>query len=459
MQDPSSKAAGSSAPHDSPPLSEEERAELERLRTENTELRGSGTGRSGGRSRGRAAGWWRTVIAIVLIVIGCVLAPLSVLGIWTSNEVSNTDRYVANVAPLISQPPVQRALTDKITTAITDQLNVQQLAQQAATALSDRGLTRAGDLLSSFSGPLAGAVEGFIRTQVARVVASPRAAQLWVQLNRTAHQQLVKVMSGEGGGAITITNGQVTLNLGPFVKDVQTDLVNHGLTIANQLPTISPSIALFQAQNLGRAQNVYRLINTLKWVLPVLMFAFLGLGIYAAKGRRRALLGASLGVAAAMLVLGAGLAIARAIYLRSVPADVLPSDAAAALFDTLVRFIRYGLRVVAVVALIIAAVAFFTGPSAAAVRTRAAVTAGVARLRRTGLLTDVRGSGFGQWTARHRRGLVIGSAALAALIFVFWPALSVAIVLVVLLLLVLGFIELVGRPREQAPAAPVSPAT
>ncbi len=132
MQDSSGKSAGSGAPQDSAPLSGDERTELERLRTENTELRGSGTGQSGGRSSGRKSGWWRTVIAVVLIVIGCVLAPLSVLAIWTSNEVSNTDRYVANVAPLISQPPIQRALTDKITTAITDQLNVQQLAQQAA---------------------------------------------------------------------------------------------------------------------------------------------------------------------------------------------------------------------------------------------------------------------------------------------------------------------------------------
>lgn len=438
----------------SAPLSDDERAELERLRTENARVRSS-SGGAGGRARGRSHGWWRTIVAIILIVLGCVLAPLSVLGIWTSNEVSNTDRYVANVAPLISQPPIQKALSDKITTAITDQLNVQQLARQAATALDARGLPRAADLLNSFSQPLAGAVDGFVHTQVTRVVASPRAAQLWTQVNRTAHAQLVKVMSGEGGGAITVTNGQVTLSLGPFIKDVETDLVNRGFELAGKLPPINPNIALFQAKDLSRAQNAYRLINDLKWVLPALTFVFLGLGIYAAKGRRRALLGASLGVAGSMLVLGAALEIARAIYLRSVPPDVLPSDAAAAAFDTLVRFIRDGLRLVAAIALLIAAVAFFTGPAAAAVRTRAALASGTARLRRTSLLTEARRSGFGQWTARHRRGLLVGSVAVAGLVFILWPALSVAIILAVLLLLVTGFIELVGRPSE----APVSPAS
>ena len=73
-----------------------------------------------------------------------------------------------------------------------------------------------------------------------------------------------------------------------------------------------------------------------------------------------------------MLVLGAGLLIARNLYLNSVPASA-PADAAAAAFDILVRFIKTALRTLLVVGLIVAAGAFFTGPSAAAVRTRSRV--------------------------------------------------------------------------------------
>jgi hypothetical protein len=43
-----------------------------------------------------------------------------------------------------------------------------------------------------------------------------------------------------------------------------------------------------------------------------------------------------------MLPLAAGLLIFRGVYLNSVPASVLPADAAAALFDTFVRFIKEG---------------------------------------------------------------------------------------------------------------------
>ena len=71
-----------------------------------------------------------------------------------------------------------------------------------------------------------------------------------------------------------------------------------------------------------------------------------------------------------MLILGIVLAIARSIYLNSVPSNVLPANAAAVLYDTLVRFIKDGLRAMLVVGLIVAMAAFFTGPSATAVRTR-----------------------------------------------------------------------------------------
>ena len=61
-------------------------------------------------------------------------------------------------------------------------------------------------------------------------------------------------------------------------------------------------------------------------------------GVFLARDRRRALLRGSLGVVAAMLVLGLVLAVGRVMYLSAVPPDVLPEAAAATVFDTFVRF-------------------------------------------------------------------------------------------------------------------------
>ena len=270
------------------------------------------------------------------------------------------------------------------------------------------------------------------------------------------HAQLVKALSGQGGGSITVSNGQVVMNLGPFIDVVKKDLAARGFTLVNNIPAINPTVGLFSAKYLVKAQSGYRLLNDLKIVLPILTLLLLGAGIYIARSHRRALIGAGLGFAASMLVLGIALAIARSIYLNSVPSSVLPANAAAVLYDTLVRFIKDGLRVLLVVGLIVAVAAFFTGPSVTAVRTRGAVSSGLGWLRAGGERHGVSTGPVGQWTYQHRHALRIAAVALFGLIFVFWgrPTAAVAIVLAILLLLVLGLIELLGRPPVPGTSLP-----
>jgi hypothetical protein len=430
-----------------PELSPAERAELERLRAEKARLRGQGDGPA---RRRRFS--WRMPVSIVLIVLGCVLGPVAVLGVWAGTEVSDTGRWVATVEPLIHDPAIQNVLTVRITKEITNRLNLTGTIDQAATQLNDRGLTRISSLLDSFGPQIASAATGFIHSTVQRVIAGPRVAKLWVQVNTAAHQAVVKVLSGEGNGAISTSNGQITLNLGPFIAVVKQDLVDHGFALASNIPPISPTVALFQAKDLGKAQAGYRLIKTLKIVLPILALALLAAGVWVARGRRRALIWAALGLAGSMLVLAIGLIIARSIYLNSVPPSVLPGDAAAAAFDALVYFIRVGLRVVLAVGLIVAIGAFITGPSRAAIQTRSALKSWLGWIRNFGEHRGVSTGPVGEWTYAHRRGLRIGAVALFGVIFVFWghPTGLVVIVLAILLLLVLGLIELIGRP----PAGP-----
>ena len=429
-------------------LSTDERAELERLRGEVTALRGQQP-----RPARRRPGW-RAPVAVLLIVVGCLLAPVSVLGVWSANQVSDTNRYIANIEPLVREPAIQNALTDKITNEITSRLNVTARTDQASALLTDRGLPRVGRLLKTFGPSIASAVEGFVHNQVRRIVTSPRFARAWIQVNTVAHQTLVRVLSGEGGGAVSVSNGQVTIDLAPFINIVKQDLATRGFTLVNSLPPIHPTLALFSSRDLVKAQSAYRLINDLKIVLPILSLLLIGLGVYVARGHRRALIGAGLGLAASMLVLGACLQLFRGIYLNSVPASV-PSDAAAAMFDTFIRFIRTGLRTILVLGLVVAAGAFFTGPSVTAIRTRAALASGLAWARRSGEHAGLSTGPAGRWTYAHRTGLRISAVALAAVVFVFWgqPTAAVVIVLVILLLVVLGLIELIGRPPARPETA------
>lgn len=395
-------------------------------------------------------------MATILVVIGCVLAPVSVLAVWAANEVSNTSRYVATMEPLIHDPAIQNALTDKITAQITTRLSVTSRADQAAAELSSRGLPRLSTLLKSEAPAIASGVAGFVHSQVHKIVTGPRFAQAWVQANTLVHQELVKALSGQGSSSVSVKNGQVVLALGPFIDVVKQDLVKRGFSLVSKIPAVNPTLTLFSAKYLVKAQTGYRLINDLKIVLPILTLLLLALGVFAARGRRRALIGAGLGLAASMLVLAAGLLIFRGIYLNSVPTSRLPADAAAALFDALVAFIKQGLRTVLVAGLVVAAGAFLAGPSVTAVRIRGAFARGLGRIRHGGEQAGVHTGPVGTWTYAHRRALRISAVALAVLVFVFWgqPTALVAIVIAILLLVALGLIELIGsRPPAQPEAA------
>jgi hypothetical protein len=446
-------------------LGREERAELERLRAEVAALRlqaRSGEVRAGrpGAVAGGARQRWRTIVAVVLIVLGCVLAPLAGVAVWARNQVTNTDRYVATVQPLASDPAIQQAVTDQITAQVFTYVDIQALTNQVVDALTvrveGRGLPpQAAAALGGLAGPIANGVQGFVRTQVERIVQSQAFADAWVQANRVAHDALVKALTGEGGGAVTVANDTVTLNLAPFIQTVKQRLVAQGFTLAERIPQVDKSFVLFQSEDITRARSAFNLLNTLGVWLPVIALILIGIGVYVAKDHRRALIGAGLGVAAGMVLLALGLAVFRSIYLDGVPAEVLPHDAAAVLYDTIVRFLRAGLRTLLVLGLVVAAGAFLSGPSVTAVRARRGLARAIGWLRGSAEHAGLRTGPVGTWVYANKRALRIGAVILAALALVFWgrPTGKVVIGLALALLVVLAIIEFLGRPGPHAGAA------
>jgi len=403
---------------------------------------------------------WRTILAVVLIVIGCVLAPLAGVAVWARNQVTNTDRYVRTVAPLASDPAIQNAIADQITTQIFTYLDVQGLTNQTVDALAERGLPpRLADQLQGFAGPLASGIQSFVRTEVGKIVQSQAFADAWVQANRVAHQALVKALTGqagEGGEAVTVAGDTVSLDLAPFIQTVKARLVEGGFGLADRIPEVNASFVLFNVKNLTRAQAAFDLLNTLGIWLPIIAIVLLGIGVFVAKDHRRALVGAAVGVAVGMLVLALGLAVFRTIYLDAVPPAVLPHDAAAVLYDTIVAYLRLGLRTVLVLALVVAAGAFLTGPSTTAVRTRQGLAHGLGWLRGSAEHAGWRTGPVGTWVYTNKKVLRIGAVTLAALALVFWgqPTGKTILLLAGLLLVALALIEFLRQPPQPAVVAP-----
>jgi hypothetical protein len=154
---------------------------------------------------------------------------------------------VATVSPLASDPAIQQAIADQITAQVFTYLDVQGLTTQAAEALSERGGLRpqVAAQLQAPAVPIANGVQSFTRDQVGKIVQSPAFADAWVQANRIAHAELVKALTGEGGGAVTVENDTVSVNLAAFIQTVKQQLVASGFTLAERIPEVNASFVLF----------------------------------------------------------------------------------------------------------------------------------------------------------------------------------------------------------------------
>lgn len=401
---------------------------------------------------------WRGAASAILIVLACLLAPLSVASVWASTELADTERYVETVAPLADDPAVQEALALEVTTTVFESLDIEGFTREALTTVARQPNVppRIADALPALAVPLADGVESFTRDQVDTLIAGPEFSQLWAEVNRVAHEQVVTLLEGNQGGAVSAQDTTITLNLGPIVAAVKERLVDRGFELANSIPAVDRSFVLAESDAISQAQGIYRLLNTLGLWLPFVTLALFVAGVFLAGDRRRALAKGALGIAGAMLALGVVLTLARLWYVETTPAGILTADAAGSVFDTLVRFLRSSLRALGVTGLLVALAAFLAGPSAAAVRTRATFEHGIGSARSGAESAGWDSGRTGSWTFAHRRALQIGALVLAGLVLMFWeqPTVWVVVWVTLAVVLALALVELVGRPPSPAAVPP-----
>ncbi len=208
-------------------------AEVDRLRQEVAE------------GQGRRRGWWRPVVAGLLVAIAALLAPLSVLATWASGQIQDTDRYVATVGPLANDPDVQKAIARRAEQVIFSYLDLDAAMDQLTQAISDQGVPpRVDATLQALAGPLASGIRSFVSDRILAFVQTDAFEQAWIEANRTAHTELVAALTGEDGGAVTVNNGTVQVNLAVLINTIKQQLADAGFGIADRIPEVrqaSPS--------------------------------------------------------------------------------------------------------------------------------------------------------------------------------------------------------------------------
>jgi hypothetical protein len=379
--------------------------------------------------------------------------------VWAKDQVTDTDRFVATMAPLAKNPQVQSAVSTRITNAVLQQIDVPSVVNQLSQAAAQAGVPpQAANLINSLSGPIGSGLTSLVGGVADKVVTSDAFATVWTNAIRAAHATMVKALTGQGGGAVQLTNNEVTIDLAPVIDQVKSQLVDSGFALAAKIPTVHTQFTVFASPDLAKIRSYVRLLQILGVWLPVIAVLVAAAGVFLAVNRRRALTGAALGVAVAMLVLGVALAVFRSYFLDHLPADASPG-AAGAVYDALVHYLRNAVRTVGALAVLVALGAFLIGPSRVATTVRTACATGVAGVRSVADSIGFRTGPVGPFVHRHKRAIGIVILLGASVVFVAWdrPTGQVVFWFAVVVLALFGIREFLAPgtgPAEPPTAAP-----
>lgn len=354
-------------------------AENERLRTEVERLKDEEAA-AGPRGPGRG----RRVLVWILVVLTCISLILATIGVWANRTVWNTDRYVALVEPLASDPAVQQALAAKLTDAAFTALNVQQRVSDVLGQI--KGLPAEAAFLS---GPIAAGAKDLIQRQVQAFVSSQTFQDLWVQVNTVAHQKLVALLNGDYSQLpnVTVEGGVVRLNLVSAVARLLQQLVQTGanslgidvtipdippdLDAADALQRLSSAVGVTLPSDFGQVtimtqaqlesyQTAAHRVKQLATALVLLTVILFALALALSRNRRRTLISLGVGIVIAIFVSTIAL---RNLRARILDAIVSPGARGAArdVFTTASASLRHIAFAIFWIALVVAIAAYLLG--------------------------------------------------------------------------------------------------
>ncbi|WP_327683211.1 hypothetical protein [Streptomyces sp. NBC_00467] len=414
------------------PGSNRERGEIDELRHRVGALEGGARPQTAGHP-------WRTTGSVLLILFAALLSVLAVVAVWANSIVRDTNRYVATVGPLASDPDVQQAVTNRVTDVVLARINVDALVKELQDAVSERGVPpRAAQLVGNLEKPIKNGLEQLVGRTTERVVSSSAFETVWVDANRSVHSALDKALTGSSDSAVSLKGNQVAIDVGPLVAKVKQRLVDAGLGVAAKIPDVQTDFVVFQSDDLGEVKTYLRVLQIMGAWLPFIALLVAAAGVYTATNRRHALIGAGLAVFAAMVLLGIALTVFRDVYLDHLPPEVSQA-AAGTVYDALIKFLRAGVRALGAVALITAAGAFLCGPSRIAVHIRAGCTRSIRALRGVAASAGLRLGAVGRFVHRFKRWIGAAILLVAVIVLFTWSYPTTMVVVWTTVIVLVGF--------------------
>ncbi len=409
---------------------------------------------------------FRRAVVGVLVALSCILVVLSTTVVWTHRTVLNTDTFVGTVGPVLGHPDVDAAVAARASHELFAQLELQKRLRDALPAK-----------VSFAAGPIAGATEGYVSDQLAKVLGSDRFHAIWLNTLTSTHQTVVAVLRGQKTPTISSTNGYIVLNTVPVInkalssrsglvssltgKNVRLPAITSAeppkvavdklsKVLGVRLPSNYGQITLVRSTNLAVAQRGVRAFDRLTILLPLLTLALLAFTLWLSVSRRRTLVQFLVGSSLLLIVL-------RRVVLHEQSALASgannPQVAHTVLSDLLHGFYILTAWLLAV-ALVILVLALLTGPYRWAVALRRFVV----RIWRRGIdaVSGERRARSVAWVRAHADALQLAGAVVAGILFLIisisWWSFLIIGALVAVYEIALQWAK--GHPHEEVPAGP-----
>ena len=303
---------------------------------------------------------WRSIGLYAVLVLAGVLLLLTCFSIWINRVALNTSQFADTSTQLIDDPEIRRAVAQRSVDELYANVDVEAAIEE-----------RLPKDAKSLAGPTAAALRQAAPTVLERALEQPALQRLWTNAIEQSHKTLVRVLEGDGE-VVSTQGGVVVLDLRSLVLEAA-DRLGIRSQVQERLPADAGRIVILQSNELDNAQNVFQLLKTLAWVLPILtLLAFAG-AVWLAPDRRRAL--SAVGVTTAIVGI-VGLLAARFTGNYVVDSLVKEHDvrpAANNAWDILTDVMRSSFRWLLVIGILFVIAAWLAGPGRRAIASRRAL--------------------------------------------------------------------------------------
>src|SRR3954447_25487987 len=208
-----------------------------------------------------------------LVILGSVLAFLSVFAIWTERQALNTDDWVHTSGRLLKNETIRSTLSNYLVDQLYENVDVRKELEEILP----------GDT-KDLAGPAAGGPRQVAGQGAEKALETSTAQGLWEEANRTTHEQLLAVLENKKE-AVETEEGNVKLNLGSLLTNLAQQ-VGIGESLADKLPPDAAQVEILKSDQLKTAQNIAVAVKGLALLLSILTFAAFSAAIYLSPGSR-----------------------------------------------------------------------------------------------------------------------------------------------------------------------------